>query len=46
MTTLARASRLTDAQRRFVRIRGGLHVLRYAVIAGALVALASYGIIR
>jgi hypothetical protein len=35
-----------EAQIRFLRIRGGLMVLRFAVIGGVLLLLVSYGVIH
>ena len=36
----------TDAQRRFLHIRGALYVVRYAVIAGVLIGLAAFGVLH
>ncbi len=37
---------LNEVQIRFLRIRGGLMMLRFAVIAGVLLLLVSYGVIH
>jgi hypothetical protein len=37
---------LNDAQRRFLRLRMGLTIFRYATVAGLLTALIVFGVIH